>query len=329
MIHGLASKPPEADFSRLWRECLMESIKTHDPQLGEAFALQAAKVCVSAYWANAVPSHIEDDAGYVAKLADRVEEVIQQRREQKDDFHVGLGDQFGAFFKNKGLALVDMLTTGLTIKDDVTKALLEEVRLYSGDQYIADRIRKPLEEGLRRAWDAGKEVAILSHSMGTFVSYDVLWRFSHRSEAQYKDYRDKRVALYVTMGSPLGDNVIQDLLFGRRWGSGTARYYPANVLRWHNYSCLGDIVCHDSTLADDFHKNMQELNIVPAGEDVVRDYTGLYNPFKKVVSQEPKVIYKRGQPTLRKPKEGERNPHKEYGYLVQPKLAKWLAEFLR
>ncbi len=111
-------------------------------------------------------------------------------------------------------------------------------------------------------------------------------------------------------------------------GHETTRHYPTNLLRWHNYSCLGDIVCHDSTLSDDFHKNMQELSIVPPGDDVVRDYTGLYNPFKKVVTGEPKVIFRRGQRIVRKPKNDEQNPHKEYGYLVQPKLAKWLIDFL-
>ena len=56
-----------------------------------------------AYWANAVPSYIEDDKDYVAGLRKSVKKVIKERQTKKDKFHVGLGNKFKAFFKDKAL----------------------------------------------------------------------------------------------------------------------------------------------------------------------------------------------------------------------------------
>lgn len=304
MVHGLASKPPEKDVHELWSLCIRESLKVDgfSDSIGD-------DIFRSAYWANAIPSHIEDDQTYVKKLKRCVRKVIQERQDKKNKFHVGLGRKFKSFFTNKAIDVLDIFSTALTIKDNVANAMLKEVRLYNSDQYIADRIRKPLEEELRNAWDEGSDIALLSHSMGTFIAYDVLWRFSHRNVDGYRKYRDKKISLFVTMGSPLGDKTAQDLLFGKGFGEDNPRYYPTNITRWHNYSCLGDIVAHDSTLGDDFHKKMKQLGLIDSGNKVTEDYVKLYNPFKRA--------------------NGKPNPHKSYGYLVQPKLARWLSEFLK
>ena len=90
---------------------------------------------------------------------------------------------------------------------------MRETELYDQDQYIADQIRAPLENALRRAWDEGREPIILAHSMGTFISYDVLWRFAHRRTAGFSEYNKRRVKMFITMGSPLGDETVRNLLF--------------------------------------------------------------------------------------------------------------------
>lgn len=68
------------------------------------------------------------------------------------------------------------------------KMFLRETELYDEDQYIADKMREPLENALREAWDNSCDIALLSPSMGTFISYDVLWRFSHRNVEGFKEY---------------------------------------------------------------------------------------------------------------------------------------------
>lgn len=316
MIHGLASKPPEKDIHDLWVKCLIENIRAEDKGLANEMA-SAQQLFDSAYWADATPHHIADDASYVKKLIIQVEKVIEERRQVKAIFHVGPGEKTKDFFKDRGLDLVNILAGALTIKDDVMKSFLRETELYDRDQYIADKMRASLEESLRNAWNNGCDIALLSHSMGTFISYDVLWRFSHRAVPEYKKYRKKRVQLFVTMGSPLGESVIRDLLFAKYHKQSGKRQYPINIDFWHNYSCLGDVVAHQENFHDMFYTPMRNLGIFPNNpKHRAIDYTKLHNPFE--------VVTHSGNKTQEK-----RNPHKSYGYLVQPRLGTWLRDFLK
>lgn len=317
LVHGLASKPPEEDLHRLWSRCIVNSIKVDDAALAAELAAAGDDVFKSGYWANHIPHHIEDDRTYVKKLDAQVKLTCSERTRKKNKFHVGTGERIGAFFKSKGLDVVNVLSSALTIKDNVAQHYLREIELYSKDQYIADRVRKPLEDALRDAWQARADVAIISHSMGTFIAYDVLWRFSHRNTPEFHKWRRKQVQLLITMGSPLGDPMVQDLLFARHFQDDGKRAFPTNVQRWMNFSALGDVVAHDSTLEDDFMKPMTDLKLFKAAtRQRYRDYTKLYNPFQVV----PHAGNKNSE---------KRNPHKSYGYLVQPKLSQWLGRFLR
>ncbi|MBC8871961.1 MAG: hypothetical protein H8E44_21230 [Planctomycetes bacterium] len=319
MIHGLAAKPPANDLHRLWSKCLVENIRLHDPELGTAIDSCAGDLLAHAYWANATPHHIEDDRAYVKKLGIQVDNVIAERKTHKDGFHVGLGEKLGGFFKKRGEDVAKLFTRALTVKDDVAKAFLRETELYDEDQFIADEMRRPLEEELRRAWDEKKDVALISHSMGTFIAYDVLWRFSHRSVAGFKRYRRKKVQMFVTMGSPLGDSVIRGFLFSRHHKDGK-RPFPTNIQMWHNYSCLGDVVSHPSTLESKYFEPMKAVGLFSdkrAFRHLVIDYDNLHNPFEVVT-----------HPGNKKEKE-KRDPHKSYGYLVQPRLGSWTSDFLR
>ena len=252
-----------------------------------------------AYWANVIPSHIETDAG---ELVEPIANILEVRKEKGDAFHVPSDSaKFKAFWVDKGLDAVDLVANVLDVKDDVAKKKLVEVRLYWEDQYIADKIRATLQEPLRSALTEGRKVAIISHSMGTFVSYDVLWRFSHHRD--WEEMSGNKVSLFVTIGSPLGDPMIQDLMLGTRYGYREEKGLPTNIDCWVNLAAMGDIVSHDQTLTDDF-KAMKKKKLL----NQFRDYRNLYNPYRSAA--------------------GRRNPHKSYGYLLQPKLAKTMLRFL-
>jgi hypothetical protein len=277
MVHGLASKPPRDITHELWRKTLVENIRVDQGQLAKSLDANP-QLFESAYWADAVPHHIPDDRAYCKKLEAQVDKVIAERRETKDSFHVGAGEKLGSFFKDRGLDLAKLLAGALTVKDDVMTHFLRETELYDQDQYIADRIRAPLEDALRRAWDEGCEPVILSHSMGSFISYDVLWRFAHRKTEAFNKYANRRVKMFVTMGSPLGDPTVRNL--------------------------------------EAFYQPMRKLQIFPAGKKFRSiDYVDLHNPFEVVTHAGNR-------------KKEKRNPHKSYGYLAQPRLGSWVADYL-
>jgi hypothetical protein len=314
-VHGLASKPPAADLHRLWKKAFIENIRIDSKSIANELEANP-NIFKSAYWANAIPDHIEDTDDYVAGLKKSVTKVIGVRKKEKNQLHIKSGGWAAANAKKFGLSIVDALGSALTIKDNVIEEYMREVRLYKNDQLIAERIRQPLEDILTDAWDKKHKVVLISHSMGTFIAYDVLWKFSHRSEEKYTKYRDNIVDYLVTMGSPLGDDKLRDFMLIERWKKAPEaeneeeqkRLYPLNIKQWHNFSAYGDVVCHDSTLEDDFFKGMKENNVRNYRANDLKDYVKLYNPFV----------------TAKKKK----NPHKSYGYLIQPKLSEKFKEFI-
>ena len=312
-VHGLASKPAEAELHALWQKTLIENVRVDSKSLANQME-KNTDLFHSAYWANAIPDHIEDTTAYVNKLKNCIDDAIKVRQQKGKSLHISKAGWIKTKVTEFGLDLVNTLASAIAIKDNVINEHLREVRLYNSDQYIADRIRLPLENALRNAWDQDKYVIILSHSMGTFISYDVLWQFSHRVEPEYKKYRKYAVDLLVTMGSPLGEPSLRKFMLIDRWKDSVKessrvdkkRYFPTNINQWQNYSAYGDVVCHDATLEDDFFAQMRTA-MSSYKKDDLRDYIKLYNPFKNT--------------------KGKPNPHKSYGYLIQPKLSQKIREF--
>ena len=315
MIHGRASKPPADINHQLWRHALSENIRVSHRGLARRLDAHPG-VFVSAYWADVVPHHIPDDAAYCRKLRIQVDKVVAERRAIRDRFHVGMGEKLGSFFQDRGLDLAKLLAGALDVKDQVMTRLLRETELYARDQYIADQMRGALETALREAWDEGCKPVVIAHSMGSFIAYDVLWRFAHRRASGFAEYNRKRVRMFVTLGSPLGDEAVRNLLFARHHRDHGRRQYPTNIDSWHNYACLGDVVAHQKNFHDIFYQPMRALKLFPADRKFRSiDYANLHNPFE--------VVSHAGNREREK-----RNPHKSYGYLVQPRLGSWLADYL-
>lgn len=306
-IHGLASKPPRETLVRNWKRCLAANVNAFDENaFPDPEGADWADRIEVIYWANAIPNHIEDDGDYCEALSDRIDELISVRREKGEAFHMPRKWNLRKLSKSFLLSAASTMSSAFSIKDDIVENKLVEARLYRHDQYVADAIREPLIQAIRAAWDAGEEVMILSHSMGSFIAYDALWQLSRRRE--HEAYWNQRIRYFITLGSPMGDGYIQSLLFGDRFGDKDERRYPANLDAWFNFSAYGDAVCHDSALKDDFHKSMERLGLLSSSAYSNRDYVKLWNPFTTV--------------------SGNSNTHKSYGYLVQPKLAKWIHAFL-
>ena len=314
-VHGLGSKPPRDVAHDLWRHVLTENIRVVNPVLARSLEQQPG-VFASAYWADVVPHHIPDDPPYCRKLRVQVDRLIAERRAIRDRFHVGLGEKLGGFFQDRGLDLVKLIAGALAVKDEVMTGFLRETELYAEDQYISDQMRAPLEQALRGAWNEGREPVLITHSMGSFIAYDVLWRFAHRKTDGFAAYNRRRVKMFVTMGSPLGDDTVRRLLFADQHRLHGRRQFPTNIDFWHNYACLGDVVAHQKNFATHFYTPMRELGLFPKDRAFrTIDYADLHNPFE-VVSH---AGNRRGN---------RRNPHKSYGYLVQPRLGTWIEDFL-
>jgi hypothetical protein len=157
---------------------------------------------------------------------------------------------------------------------------------------VADMARQTVKDPLQRAVDSGRPVLLLAHSMGSVIAYDALWQMTQESEC------DVSAHLLLTMGSPLGQKVIQRNLLGYT-ASGKARY-PGNILDWINIAAIGELTAIDMTLNNDFGE-MIDLGLV-AGID---DRT-MYNYYHM---------------------DGELSVHAEYGYLVNEVTARIVSDW--
>ncbi len=161
---------------------------------------------------------------------------------------------------------------------------------------VRERVRDKLCEVLAR----GDRIMLVTHGTGSIVAWDVLWQLSHDPDCKI-DWCDKKVEMWVTLGSPLGDNHIQRRILGAKENA-DARF-PANVISWCNVAAEDDYTCHDNTLADDFKFMMKERLV-----SVVQDYK-IFNLA---------VRY------------GRSNPHSSIGYYIHPRITKivvdWLAD---
>ncbi|MGI9232661.1 MAG: hypothetical protein ACR2RD_03435 [Woeseiaceae bacterium] len=164
---------------------------------------------------------------------------------------------------------------------------------------FGDRVRERMRTSLTELMDRGDRIMLMTHGTGSVVAYDVLWQLSHHPD--YKEqYGDKKVEIWVTMGSPLGDRVVQKRLCGAK--EKTDSRFPANVVSWHNLAAEDDFCCHDNTLADDFKKMLKQRQV-----SAVNDYR-IFNLA---------VRY------------GKSNPHSSVGYYIHPRTSKILADWLQ
>ena len=186
----------------------------------------------------------------------------------------------------------------------LSKKLLAKVGVDLGEYWndtseFAANIRARVREVLCTALDEGKKIALVTHGTGCIVAYDVLWELSHEKTYAAK-YQESKIDLWLTLGAPLGDSMVQKRILGAR-NKGVTRY-PTNVVSWHNVSAEDDFVSHDNTLADDFKAMLTQRQV-----SCIRDYR-VYNMA---------VRY------------GKSNPHSSLGYLIHPRTTQVLSEWLQ
>jgi len=144
-----------------------------------------------------------------------------------------------------------------------------------------------------------QRVAVSSHGTGSIVAYDALWQLSH-DPGHVDACRDAKVDIWLTLGSPLGDEMVKKNLLGH--DSQGRQRYPTNVLAWHNVSAEDDYMSHDNTVGDDFRPMLNQRQI-----SSIRDYR-IYNMA---------IRY------------GRSNPHNVLGYLIHPRVSKIIVDWLR
>jgi len=188
------------------------------------------------------------------------------------------------------------LFTQLFADADARQTLAETRRYFDDEDGIATRIRERVKEVLQPLFEAGCEVMIVGHSLGSVIAYETLWELCWRDDEPW------RVDQLLTLGSPLGMFYVQRRLRGH--DERGLRRYPANIRHWSNISAEGDLIALDRGLRNDFH-GMLDLGMV---EDIVDHTHGVHTYFHT---------------------DDGPNPHRCYGYFFNPAVARRITAWMR
>jgi hypothetical protein len=128
--------------------------------------------------------------------------------------------------------------------------VLGQAHAYIRNLYVHDEVNKLV----RPLFEDDEPLIVVSHSLGTIVSYSLLREFSERG-------KPRQCPLFVTLGSPLGIDSV-------RRGFTKPRIRPDHVKRWVNGADPSDFVALRSALTpDNFGTGIENYSDIDNGED--------------------------------------------------------------
>ncbi|UCH66410.1 MAG: alpha/beta hydrolase [Ignavibacterium sp.] len=294
-IHGLGNKPSKKILEDWWRNSILEGLEGINKN---KFNLNFELI----YWADVLNDKPLDetiidkeDPYYVReKYISAPENFIPTPHSFRKKVLGFLEKQMDKIFLNEDLSINYSF-----ISDIIIHKYFKELEIYYTEECYdqnkakcaaKDIIRNKVVYILNKYKD--EEIMIIAHSMGSIIAYDVLTFILPEIE----------IDSLVTMGSPLGLPIImskiaseQNIRLQRKKRLET----PPGVKRnWFNFSDLGDKVAINFDLGDDYNDNANGVK-----------------PIDFIVHNNYEI-------------NGERNPHKSYGYLRTPELSKIIHEFL-
>ena len=265
-IHGIANKPEKEALLAVWQSALSQSARPID--------LAASGVsCEMVYWADVLyEAPLADDAGLeMVALENNEVELPQPAIIPQDNTEAAwiaaMEQQLGLNEGGEGIGAPEgTLSNELEriplpdfAKDAFLKRFLRDVHHYlfnvsfsprPGERYfVQDEIRKRFVSAVTRGSAAQGPHLVVSHSMGTVIAYDCLKRVP---ECPVVD-------AFITMGSPLGIDEVQDKL-RPEWTQDDG-FPSARVSgKWINYFDRIDPVSRlDPYLASDYRRDAEMI----------------------------------------------------------------------
>lgn len=299
-IHGLANKPQPEVLSDWWEAAIREGLKKNCGVDDAAFDF------IMVHWAVFLYKNLQhEDPNFDFDPLYINQPYIEAAPGALRIYQEGLGDRL----RERVTDIVDSIIgkirgpIGLAKLED--RLLEEKVRdldyYYDERRNLADRDgqRRPARQVLMgELADTIKplkddRLMLIAHSMGSIIAYDVL-----RDLGQ--EIPDFSVEQFVTIGSPLGYSGMKERIYSERAYADVPVRTPTVVKeKWVNYADPADKVAVEAHLRHDFGPNGTGVRVE---DDLVHnDYVAL---------------------------NGDRRPHKSYGYLRTPELSVQIRDFI-
>lgn len=283
-IPGLKPKPEPGAHRRELFRCLLEGIRRLDPETAKALGDSDDVFEIVSWTHDFYGEHLD-----ISLDQQDIDSLLNQRQASDSDRAIATSWQ--------RRLLRWMFRTADFLPFTIPRIATEELELHLRDlnRYVqnrngaADAARGKLKTVLNNAAAAERPILLLAHSMGSVIAYDALWQLSQETGP------GTRIHLLVTMGSPLGQKLIQ-----RRLLSSKEQRFPQNIGNWINLAAIGELTAIDMTLKSDFGE-MVDLGLVADIDD-----RAIYNYYHM---------------------HGTLNVHAEYGYLVNEVTASIVSDW--
>lgn len=288
-VPGMKPKPePLLHYDALWR-CLHEGLRRVDPEVAADLAAHSEQFN-RANWTWAFYRQYRD----IGQDLPGIDALIGQPAPEPRD--VREATSWRTRLTRWKLLIGDALpfVANSVASDDIRITLRDVHRYIHNRDGIADEVRSDLKRRLADAADAGQPVLVVGHSLGSVIAWDTLWELSRHDQAKVG------ADMFMTLGSPLGNRIIQRGIKGIH-KSGAARY-PDNIRRWVNIVAIGEQTALDRRMRNDYGE-MLSLELVEAIEDY-----DVFNHYRE---------------------NGRLLVHSEYGYLVNATTAGIIADWWR
>jgi len=299
LVHGRHYKPPKRELQKLWREALRFGIERDHPEKLQRFKDARIELVYYGDISNAFLSDVLDEP-IPDDVVDRNRTLNALKEFKGSQFNKTNYKQLPGYNPWKE-GLADTFA-GTLNWFGLSKLLIERIAPdmveYWCSYQFGSEVRAVFTEAIIKAMKREGDICVIGHSLGSMITYDVLWKLSHYSEYRNQSW-NRKVDLWITAGAPLANETIKENLKGAFHPE--ADRYPKNVVHWLNIVAEDDFIAHDQKVADDF-KLMKKLGFVES----IRDKR-IYN------------LAVRGEKS---------NPHHGAGYLIHPAMAKAVAAWL-
>lgn len=295
-IHGIGNKPPQRLLQLWWQKAICEGLeRIGQPQRHFKFVL--------VYWAQFMYSEPQDinikdprsplyieNPYFPAKSDDSPNSSSSLRKKILDLLEIIMDRLFLSENRIFNFDRIGDYVIRKKFRDMEIYYHKNNVGLSEVGLYARNMIRQELAKILRK--HRKNEILLISHSMGTIIAYDVLTQL----------VPNIKIHTFITLGSPLGLPTIMKKIYSEQHKDFKIEKQltsPENIQHaWLNFSDLNDRIAMNYNLCDDFKANSSGVG--PKDTVVHNDYE--HN--------------------------GDKNPHKSYGYLRSPEVARVIWQFL-
>ena len=225
-VPGLKPKPKPPDHLKQLLRCLVEGIRRINPRIADAITEPEAFHVVSwTYDFYGEHRDIELD------LAD-IDFLLARERASEQDIENAASLKRWFIIRLFRIANYLPFMVPSFATDEIEVHRRDYFRYVRNNLGIAQAARDKLKAALVNAASSGHRVLLMAHSMGSVIAWDTLWQMS-------RDSVEAPVDQFLTIGSPLGQRIVQLHLLGRQ--ESEERRYPDSINHWINIAAIGEL----------------------------------------------------------------------------------------